>query len=243
LGAIASLVFSVVSVNLLAGYIADHEHTLRGVSPLFVGLVTAVVFVVLTTSIIIGSVASAFRHGNQVELLVTVLVSYLSLIVVFASIYYQEAFFGDYQDAVFKFHYYREEARTGQSGPALLDRRAFYGIENRFWSGVDWPVTDGHFPDGLPAGSYAIDRAQMRVAAGTLPIAEAVRFLPEARLAILGDCLHLSVITMTTVGYGDITPRSLPSRVAADVEALCYTLLLIFGLGIVFGNIKPQQDR
>jgi hypothetical protein len=82
----------------------------------------------------------------------------------------------------------------------------------------------------------------MRYIARTYSEADVVQFLPEAGPAIFGDCLHLSVITMTTVGYGDITPRSLPARVATDVEAVCNTLLLIFGLGMIFGNIRPAPD-
>ena len=41
---------------------------------------------------------------------------------------------------------------------------------------------------------------------------------------------------MTTVGYGDITPRQFGPRFATDVEAVCNTLLLIFGLGMIFGR-------
>lgn len=68
------------------------------------------------------------------------------------------------------------------------------------------------------------------------PLNAVVRFIPEASLSIFGDCLHLSVTTMTTVGYGDIVPRSLGARFATDSEAVCNTLLLIFGLGIIFGR-------
>lgn len=200
------------------------------------------VLLLLTGSVVVGSIVGAFRSGNRAALVRTVITAYFSLMVVFASIYYIAAFFGDFTDSIFKYDHYRSDALRHIDGPEYESRRAFSGIESRFWSGVDWPVRSGRFPDGLPPGAYRISPEQMRYIAGSRSEAEVVQFLPEAGLAIFGDCLHLSVITMTTVGYGDITPRSLPARVGTDVEAVCNTLLLIFGLGMIFGNIRPALD-
>ncbi|MFM7815779.1 MAG: potassium channel family protein, partial [Verrucomicrobiota bacterium] len=38
------------------------------------------------------------------------------------------------------------------------------------------------------------------------------------------DALYFSVITLTTVGYGEILPLSMPARMLAMMEALCGTL-------------------
>ena len=197
---------------------------------------------VLTSSVVIGSIVGAFRSGNRNVLVRTVIAAYFSLMFVFASIYYIAAFFGDYQDAVFKYESYRADALHHVAGPRYTSRRAFAGIESRFWSGVDWPVRSGRFPNGLPPGAYEISTQQMRYIARSYPEDDVIQFLPEAQLAIFGDCLHLSVITMTTVGYGDIMPRSLEARFGTDIEAVCNTLLLIFGLGMIFGNIRPALD-
>ena len=193
----------------------------------------------LTGSVVVGSLVGAFRSGDRRALLRTVLTSYFGLMLVFASFYYIVAFFGDLQDAIFKYDHYRADAVRQIDGPEYESRRAFTGIESRFWSGVDWPVRAGRFPDGLPPGAYKISPTQMRDIAGTHRLDDVVQFIPESGLAIFGDCLHLSVTTMTTVGYGDITPKSLPARMATDIEAVCNSLLLIFGLGMIFGNLYP----
>ena len=38
------------------------------------------------------------------------------------------------------------------------------------------------------------------------------------------DALYFSVITLTTVGYGEILPLSMPARMLAMMESLCGTL-------------------
>jgi hypothetical protein len=83
----------------------------------------------------------------------------------------------------------------------------------------------------------------MRTTAATQTLEQAVRFIPSVRTAIFADCLHFSVATMTTVGYGDITPLSIAARVTADCEAISNTMLLIFGLGMIFGNWRPPAPE
>jgi hypothetical protein len=233
-GAVLSVLVSVLTVNVFGSYFGD-----AGVHPsseAFWGHFAAFGFLILTSGVVAGSISGAFRRGDTGALLITVFVSYFSLMLLFASVYYETAFFGDYEDALFKYQSYRYDGLHNIAGPQYLSGRSFYGIVPRFWSGVDWPVRAGKFPNGMPPGAYRVAPAEMRAIAATHTAREVIQFIPEARLEIFADCLHLSVITMTTVGYGDITPRSLPARIAADVEAICNTLLLIFGVGVILGS-------
>ncbi|MCX7933040.1 MAG: potassium channel family protein [Rhodovarius sp.] len=43
------------------------------------------------------------------------------------------------------------------------------------------------------------------------------------------DALHLSVMTLSTVGYGDVTPQDSGIRILAAVQAIIGQLLLLFG--------------
>ncbi len=43
------------------------------------------------------------------------------------------------------------------------------------------------------------------------------------------ESLYFSVITLSTVGYGDITPLAYSVRVVASIQILCGVLLLLFG--------------
>jgi hypothetical protein len=54
------------------------------------------------------------------------------------------------------------------------------------------------------------------------------------------DLLYFSVITVTTVGYGDITPACLPARAIAVVEAITGQLYLVSVVaGVVAGWRRP----
>jgi hypothetical protein len=58
------------------------------------------------------------------------------------------------------------------------------------------------------------------------------------------DLLYFSVITMTTVGYGDITPASEAARAVAVVEALTGQLYLVSVVaGVVGGWRAPGRDQ
>ncbi len=239
LGAVLSVVISVLTVDVFGRYLVSHKTTPPAVQA-FLGHAASVFFLLLTTVVVFGAILSAFRRGDTRALLTTVFVSYFSLMLVFTSVYYAAAFQGDLEDAIFKYENYRHDGLNNIAGPVYESRRAFYGIEPRFWSGVDWPVRAGTFPNGLPPGAYRVDPSEMRRVAATYGMPAVIQFVPEARLEIFADCLYLSVITMTTTGYGDITPRSLSARIAAAVEAVCNTVLLIFGVGIILGSKRAS---
>jgi hypothetical protein len=241
-GALCAVAVSFISVALLGHSLAiiDRSSVLQGS---ILAHAAGYALALLTGSVVVGSLVGAFRSGDRRALLRTVLTSYFGLMFVFASFYYIVAFFGDLEDALFKYDHYRADAVRHIAGPEYESRRAFAGIESRFWSGVDWPVRAGRFPDGLPPGAFRMSTTQMRDIASSHELNEVVQFLPESGPAVFGDCLHLSVVTMTTVGYGDITPKSLAARSATDIEAVCNSLLLIFGLGMIFGNLHPAAAR
>ena len=234
-GALLSVAVAFVMVDVLGKHLMAESRTSLPATAI-VSHYVAPAFLLWTLIIVVGSVGGAFRRRDQKALLTTVISAYFSLMLVFASAYYEMAFSGDLRDAVFKYNHYRADALRHVASPLYSDQRAFRGIERRFWSGLDWPLSAGDYPSGLPPAIPTASPEQMRDTAGRRPLDNVIQFIPEARLAIFGDCLHLSVITMTTVGYGDITPSQFGPRFATDAEAVCNTLLLIFGLGMIFGR-------
>ncbi len=51
-----------------------------------------------------------------------------------------------------------------------------------------------------------------------------------ARPLSYSEAIHLSIATISTVGYGDIVPASNAARVLTSIEVICGVLLLLFGV-------------
>lgn len=68
------------------------------------------------------------------------------------------------------------------------------------------------------------------------PVTHIVEFLPEARISVLVGCFHFSVSTMTTLGYGDISPNFLSVKLVSDLQVLLGVILIVVSLGMAIGN-------
>ncbi len=51
-----------------------------------------------------------------------------------------------------------------------------------------------------------------------------------SRSLSFSEAIHFSIVTISTVGYGDIVPVSNAARVLASVEVVCGVILLLFGV-------------
>lgn len=71
--------------------------------------------------------------------------------------------------------------------------------------------------------------------------------VPDTHHALMGfTSLYYSLITLTTVGYGDITPKSEMARMLATMEALTGTLfvaVLISRLVAVYSKTSPDDKK
>jgi voltage-gated potassium channel len=69
-------------------------------------------------------------------------------------------------------------------------------------------------------------------------------FLVNGKLQPLSfpDGLYLSISTLTTVGFGDITANAPFARVIVSGEVLCGVLLLLFGVEAMLGRSRHSQD-
>jgi voltage-gated potassium channel len=62
-----------------------------------------------------------------------------------------------------------------------------------------------------------------------------------ARTISYSEAIHLSIATISTVGYGDIVPASNAARVLASIEVICGVLLLLFGVSELLGYTREHQ--
>ena len=67
---------------------------------------------------------------------------------------------------------------------------------------------------------------------------------PDATILSFGDAVWFSLITMTTVGYGDLSPVTGAGRVLGLIFALCsigiLTALIGLGLRLIGGEFIPR---
>jgi voltage-gated potassium channel len=58
------------------------------------------------------------------------------------------------------------------------------------------------------------------------------------------EAMHFSIVTMSTVGYGDIVPTSNVARVLASIEVVCGVMLLLFGVSELLEYTREhRKDR
>ncbi len=56
------------------------------------------------------------------------------------------------------------------------------------------------------------------------------------------DLLHFSFVTLTTLGYGDITPVSAPAKSLSSVEAVCGVLYIAILVARLVASYRSENE-
>jgi voltage-gated potassium channel len=65
-----------------------------------------------------------------------------------------------------------------------------------------------------------------------------------ARAISFSEAIHFSIVTMSTVGYGDIVPATNLARLLASMEVICGVMLLLFGVSELLEYTREhRRDR
>ena len=195
--------------------------------------------------VIRSSTLHTFRKESPQTLLKTIILSYFSIIVSFAGLYYAAAALGDLLDAHDAYDFYHEQVVALDAGdidaihPRVGDTRAFRGVTARLWGGPE-----ENYSGGLPPGLIE-PPPDWVVAAVRRPESEVILFEGGNRLDVLISCTHLSVATMTTLGYGDIAPNRPLTQLATDLQVISSVVLTALGLGLLFAGwwAKDPEDE
>ncbi|ABL65401.1 potassium channel family protein [Chlorobium phaeobacteroides] len=173
----------------------------------------------------------------------SVLLSYLSVIIVFSGFYYFQSSINDLSDSIEEYRYY-EKLRTpamtnnvtayGASLHRQASRRAFHGVSKRMWKGVGDKVKN--WPDD--AGQPPVDKL---VEASRLPIRDIVLFDHTAKFSIFLDCLYFSAVTITSTGFGDIVPLSRFNKIIVSLESISGVVLIAIGIAIALGGLGKSS--
>jgi hypothetical protein len=174
---------------------------------------------VIPTVFIVLAIAASFRRDTRRQMLGVVLVAYFSCAVVFAGIYYQ------YEGMKLSTHLINHV--TPYKG-----HRAFTGIDANLWTNIE---------DDVPDIATAYNDSPERLMAIVGEHARSLQFQSQNRLDVFLDCFHFSIMTITTVGYGDIAPHERVAEFASEAEVLTGITLFVVALGMVFGNWWPEK--
>jgi len=202
------------------------------------GLVAFAMPLVLTRA----AINRSFRKETKTTLLGTILTSYMCLLLVFGALYYALAAMGQLRNLSDEFDYYlaqREKLESGEIDEAL--RRGataveLNGISTQIIVGLRDAMPEHVSPEAVePPISYYLEAARGDKR-------DIIRFVPSRRLLLLEECLHFSVVTQTTLGYGNISPNTTESRLATTMQVLTALLLSALGLGMLFANWWEAED-
>jgi hypothetical protein len=240
--ALATLFSATLSVCTFE-FILRNTHLIRGPSSIVIALAVAFATVSMPFCIALYAARAAFRRRAAMEGLLVILTGYMAVLISFAGVYYSFNVISDYHDAQDFAGFYIQASRHLDNGlqkqvpSRVREQKAFAGMRYSTWSGLA--------EEARPAflhPSAAVNDQQLLAAArryGARPGGKEAftpKFNAAERLPSLLQCLHFSVVTMATVGYGDVHPNQWYSQLAVDMQILIGQILVVFALGCVLGR-------
>lgn len=241
LAALCSGALSVITFEL----IPRNTHLLRNASLILGSLILAFTTVCMPFAIAFYATFAAFRRRAPREGLLVICAGYLAVLVSFAGVYYSFNVVSDYHDSIDQASFYLHASKLLDKGlnqeipERSTDRKAFQGMRYPLWSGLDDEARSALFPQSArvtPAMRLEAARRYETTIKGQPTPAFAPKFNDHWRLRSWLQCFHFSVVTMATVGYGDVFPKQWYSHLAVDMQILIGQILVVVALGCVLGK-------
>lgn len=234
-----STVFSMFLCFGLVEYFGAYGANIEGwfATPLIIGIF--LVPGILITTVVL-SILKSIKGESKTYQLETIGLSYFCLILCFSSVYYLQAAIGDFNETVAEKNYYemlkhptfQGDIKNGYDLRRGESARAFKGIEQRMFGSVGDKVVF------WPSGSVEPPLEKL-VEASRWSVADIAYFKRVSRIPIFVDCLYFSIATITTLGFGDITPVSIISKLTTSLEVLAGLLLAVVAIGLA---IQRQSE-
>ncbi len=194
-------------------------------------------------------------------MLTNIIHSYIGTIFIFAAFFYQCSVFGDFRDAINKRDLYDLQLKIKKNNCPDLeimrveDTRAFKGIKPRIWSGYDYPgnsllVGKKSIPESwlnFVRNAYEpLNTEQIvRIISNTSEHSEIIEYQKQNVFDVYIDCLYFSIVSIATVGYGDISPTLWYTKLFTALEVIIGSSILVFAIGMLFSNwtIKIGENQ
>ncbi len=224
-----------VSVTFVEVFGRTVETTIATIWTFLLGIALLVALITPLATVFLA-LRRIFKPQEKRKHIMIILLSYISLIICFGGSYYTMSAFSDRVDAREKHAYYEQKANyVDPFGKIVVrrDSRAFSGINTRLWSGVDWPDYQGN--QLRDEQRSPVSPADMILAARK-PLDKISNFQYDERFSVFASTLYFSVVNMTTLGFGDITPKTWFARLTSNIQVLTGLVLFYFGISMVIGN-------
>jgi len=213
-----------------------------------VGLSLLGVLVILACASIVGCILAPFDHTVEWRGRAwLVIVGYVVMILSYSGVYFFVAGLSDYDQAFSaNMHFqsvpeYRGLRWDNMSREDLITHMAEHVANKRAFNGMGRPLYLAIHEE--PSGRYG-ERTGL---SGTDIIKLAAARDAERPRVDLGvawglwwDCLHYSIVTAATVGYGDIIPISRLGKLVSDSQILASAAILVFGFAFVMSE-RPKE--
>ena len=123
-----------------------------------------------------------------------------------------------------------ESRAAGSPSPSMTDSLSQTAADSSPTSSADSYAESSSVSSPEPASSAKSPSVSS-------PQAESEKITP-------GSAVWYSLVTLTTVGYGDIVPHTLPGKIIGGIFAICSTFLLAFVIGMMLslwrGRLQPM---
>lgn len=262
-GAILSLSCVIfLSSDWVANGVAGFE---SGFQPILV-IGSISISLIIPVCIVGYSLAASLDSMSKIEGLYILILSYVVLIFSFGSGYYTIFWKEDLEDSFHQHIYYSslynnfDFSTTSFPPNRIGNKRAFSGIKNRLWTGIEEYSEHDYFNRNVIAPTsdifkqiklynskykeqYVSNFKHLNIDEQTISSTFWTHYCFMNKWDIFFDCLHYSVVTISTVGYGDIFPQSRAAKVMTDIEIVAGQLLFLFALGVVLGKSSIPKSE
>jgi len=244
--ALATLISAILSIGSFE-LILRNTFYIRDSSTIFISIALAFATVGMSFGIAIYAARAAFRRRAAREGLLVIFAGYVAVTISFAGVYYSFNVISDYHEARDFADFYIHSATHIDDGliqavpERVRDERAFSGMRHSTWTGLaDEAKPTFWHPSARVSTPLLLEAARRHgpwsAAQGKKQTAFQPTFREEERLPSFLQCLHFSVVTMATVGYGDLNPHKWYSQIAVDMQIIIGQILVVFALGCVLGR-------
>lgn len=193
---------------------------------------------------IILAVQRSYDLANPLKRVWRIVISYVCCILLFTGSFYWMANLGDSQDASYRYDHFRTATQLTGKGASLLPiatgKRAFSGIRSKLWLTVEDQV---RLSLDIPKNADFQPTLEQSISVARLDRDKVVTFNNSAVLPVFFTSLYFSITTITTLGYGDISPTMWYTRMTAMLEVLVGIVILVVGLSHITWSSQHHRSR